>query len=139
MKNAFLVLVLASCSLFSIESHALVRTLANCLMKKGPYRVAVLDNQGIGPERVSHVVASLTDVEGKVVAQFPAELYRGPHSASYGRPHYEDVATQGKQFLLEGPATNVRHYSVHAIVNGAVVQEDGLECAVFGGAVVETN
>jgi hypothetical protein len=119
-----------------IKGHALVIELALCSTATGEYRISVLDNQGIGPVRVSHISASITNSGGVVVATYPAEIFRGIQSVSFGRPKYQDIASSGSAFLLEGPSTNAKNYILHAVVQGAQIADTNLNCAVFGGAIL---
>ncbi|MGZ6467786.1 MAG: hypothetical protein ACXWQJ_10860, partial [Bdellovibrionota bacterium] len=91
------------------------------------------DNQGIGHIRRSHIVAAIAGGRGRVLATYPAELYTGIDSISFGRTHYQDVATRGRNFLLSGPSTNFRHYSIRARIQGRLLVDDNLRCSVFVG------
>lgn len=125
----------------STTCHALVKELALCTTSDGQYTVSVQDNQGIGPVRTSYITASVYDSNDKVVASYEAEEFRGVHSISFGRPKYQDTATAGKGFLLEGPSTNFKHYSLNVEMNAGGksgrVSNDDLNCSVFGGVVYQ--
>jgi hypothetical protein len=138
MKNFLLILLATSSAALALPStsHALVMTLASCTTADGTYQVSIYDNQGIGFQRKSNISASITIDGNTVVGSYPVELYQGMSSASFGRAHYQDTATQGKFFLLEGPSTNFRHYSLHATLDGNEIADDNLTCTVFGGKVL---
>jgi hypothetical protein len=59
---------------------------------------------------------------------------------SFGRPHYQDTATRGKDFVLSGPSTNFHNYTLRAEMNvghnTGLVSDDNLSCSVFGGRVL---
>ena len=133
MKNAILLSVIALLFSFVPKAHALVRELAKCTTSDGQYNIVVMDNQGIGPVRTSRIGATITRADGSLVATYPVELFKGPHSISFGRPHFLDIPTQGKLFLLSGPSTNFRHYSVRAQSDDALISDDDLSCTVFLG------
>jgi hypothetical protein len=138
MKNFSLALLLSALTSLALPSvsHALVFQLALCTTADGRHQISVQDNMGTGPNRSSHIGAFITNGRGVQVGSYEVELYKGVHSPSFGRPHYQDVATKGKVFLLEAPSTNFRHFSVHARIKGAMLADDNLNCSVFNGNVL---
>ena len=129
--SALLALALIVSSVSASTSHALVRKLADCVTSDGAYRITIMDNQGIGPIRKSNPGATITHSDGSLVGTYPVEFFRGPQSISFGRPHYIDSATKGKLFVLSGPSTNFRHYSVRAMSDDATISDDDLKCSLF--------
>ena len=140
MKMIFSLLQGLSVVAIAIPAHALVRELALCSTADSHYQVSVQDNEGIGFVRTPHLSANVIDSSGKIVASYEAEVFHGIQSISFGRSKYQDSATSGEGFTLEGPSTNFKNYilNVKMNVNGesSVISDADLSCSVFGGTVV---
>ena len=122
--------LLASCgaannSASSIESGAvktnLVRLVLKCSTADKKYSVYIVDNQGTGPDRSSHLSASIVDTSvvdlEKVVGSYaPLTLLRSSGSISFGHGTYVDTATNGNKFSLALPSTNTP-YAVSAVLS----------------------
>ncbi len=127
MKNLAL---LALVSVLQVSpAFALVRMVEACHTSNGEYSISIIDNQGIGPVRKSHYVATVSDSTGNPIASYNVNPPPAVQSASFGRSPYTDVLTQGHQFSLAFPSTNFNHTSVlFAIQNGNVYRSDDVVC-----------
>jgi hypothetical protein len=141
MKMIFLILATIAIASLTTPCHALVRILALCITADGQYRVYIQDNQGIGPVRTSHRSASVRDTNGRVVASYDVEASHGIQSASFGRLKYQDSASSGAGFTLEGPSTNFKNYILHVKMNSGgktgTISDSNLNCTVFGKTVIQ--
>jgi len=134
MKTISTILVLASISMFSNISHALVREMATCQTADKQYQVTVMDNEGIGPVRTPHYGATIYNAEGEVLASYSVESNAGqPRSISFGQDMYFDEQTKGQEFKLAFGSTNFRHITLVAVLdNGTKLSETDLVCQNFG-------
>ena len=137
MKMSFFASVFFAGSFaLSTSGFALVLMEAQCTSADGRYEMSVIDNQGTGLDRHSNYSAVIRDIQGSdvVVASYPvAKLRMG--SVSFGRLHYIDTATSGKNFDLAGPSTNFRNFEL----NSLVVNDDNLHCTIFNGSILNPN
>lgn len=129
MKTYLIMGLAAASMLSSATSHALVSLVEDCTTQNGQYRIEVSNDQGIGLERnFTALGASITDDRDNVVGNFAVK--QAPiHAIGFGDP-FVDTATDGKKFSLTTPDTNVRGYSIRAVLdNGTVLTDDNLKCS----------
>ena len=119
----------------SVPCFALSILEARCTTADGKFTVSVTDNEGIGPDRTPHLVATVTSSRGETTS-YETKQHRGPQPIA--RVTYEDTETSGKEFLLQGSSTDSKQYSLHMKTKtGEVVSDNNLTCSVFGGTVEE--
>jgi hypothetical protein len=119
----------AASMLSSSTSHALVSVVQDCTTQNGQYTIEIMSNEGIGPNRtVATLGASITDDSHNVVGGYAVDQAK-IHAIGFGDP-YVDTATNGKRFEFTPPDTNVRTYSIRAVLtNGNVLSDDDLKCS----------
>ncbi|MGZ3651063.1 MAG: hypothetical protein ACXVB9_16710 [Bdellovibrionota bacterium] len=138
-RNSTLAVTLAVAALLSGKnSFALVSELAVCEAKDGRYEITIDDRQGTGLGRKADPIAEIRDEKNnEVVATYPVTTRRGNAIGFIGL-HYIDTETNGQQFDLVGPSTNIRGYSLRAkLESGKSIKDGDVKCSAFGGAVSE--
>ena len=117
----------------SAPAFALVALKADCTTSDGKYQVHVYDNQGIGPDRSTHLGASVQDRDGKVMAAFPL-IYDNPRirSISFGTSTFEDTNTLGRNFSLTTGSTNFGPHLRAKLDRGGKIDDARVDCHFYG-------
>ena len=109
------------------KSHALALMVANC--ETGRLKIEIVSEGA--PGRVPTLTATIFDTDHPF-EKLRVQERRGFRSASFGRKTYEDTETEGQRFLLQGPSTNYRAYSISVTpkIGNSIVLDD-INCPQF--------
>ena len=127
-KIAFAALVSISALISATPSFALATLVESCTTAGGDYSVSIIDNQGTGLHRVSHLQASIVAADGTLVGSYDV-VNATPvvRSASFGHTVFVDAVSKGEQFIFNGKSTNTAP-SFSAILNDGSSVSEQLTC-----------
>lgn len=128
---AFITVAIAatSAAALSTPAYALVQVVNQCQTSNGAYRLMIVNNEGIGPDRTLSYSAEIYNDQDRVVGVYPLKQVTGVHSISFGRPQFVDARTGGEDFHFYGPSTNFRNIILKAkLRDGTALFDDNLKC-----------
>lgn len=129
MKTILFAATFIAATIFSVPSHALVILVRQCQVSNGAYRLLVLNNEGIGFNRIPSYSAEIYNDQDQVVGFYQLKVLQHIHSISFGRKEFVDVQTEGKIFDLALPSTNCKNTILKATLSdGTVISDDNLKC-----------
>lgn len=129
MKTLMLAALALGVAGASLPAHALVMVVDQCRTSSGDYHLLILNEEGIGFDRTPRYSARISRDDGQVVGSFEVKPVREIQSASFGRPQYVDVQTEGHVFHLSYPSTNEGNTILKATLSdGTVISDGNLSC-----------
>ena len=115
--------------LYANSASALIVVVQSCQTENGSLKVTIMNNQGIGFDRSTHLVATVSDKDGNMIVSYPVNSPSPVQSMSFGRSPYTDSLTQGHDFSLAFPSTNFGHTSLLVqLPNAALFRSDTVVC-----------